>query len=258
MRFLAALFTTLCLTVSLQAENITVSAAVSLKEALTDIGKTYESQTGDKINFNFAASGPLEAQIQQGAPVDAFISAANKQVDELVKAKLADTKSRQVIVRNEIVLIAAASAAAPPKDFADLTNPKINKIAIGQPKSVPAGQYASQSFSAMKLTDAVAAKLVYGSSVRQVLDYVQRNEVDAGIVYATDAKQAGDAVKTIAIAAENSHEPIEYPGVTITASPHVAAAEKFLKFLSTPPAQSVFTSAGFLLPAGTPTTQPAP
>jgi molybdate transport system substrate-binding protein len=256
MRFLTVLLASLCLTVSLQAENLTVSAAVSLKDVLTDIGKTYESQTGDHVDFNFAASGPLEAQIQQGAPVDVFISAANKQVNELLKGGLADAKTRQVIVRNEIVLISAASAAAPPKDFADLTNAKVTKIAIGQPRSVPAGQYASETLSALKLTDALTPKFVYGVSVRQVLDYVQRNEVDAGIVYSTDAKQAGNAVKVIATAPPNTHESIEYPGVVITASPHAAAAQKFLKFLASPAAESVFDSAGFL-PAD-PTTQPAP
>src|ERR1700723_830692 len=109
MRFLSVLLA-LTLSASLQAENITVSAAVSLKESLTEIGKTYENQGGDHVAFNFAASGPLAAQILQGAPVDAFISAANKQVDQLIKAGAADPKSRQVVVRNEIVLIAAASA----------------------------------------------------------------------------------------------------------------------------------------------------
>ena len=258
MRFLTTLFATLFLTASLQAESITVSAAVSLKESLTQIGKTYESQTGDHVDFNFAASGPLAAQIAQGAPVDAFISAANKQVYELIKGGFADAKSRQVIVKNEIALIAAASATDPPKDFADLTNPKITEIAIGQPKSVPAGQYASQTLAALKLTDALSSKLVYGASVRQILDSVQRNEVDAGIVYATDARQAGDTVKLIATADPGTHEPIEYPAVVITASLHAAAAEKFLRFLTSPTAQSDFSVNGFLLPAAPPTTQPAP
>src|ERR1700733_6852877 len=105
MRFLTALLATLFLTVSLQAESITVFAAVSLKETLVEIGKTYEAQTGDHVDFNFAASGPLAAQIAQGAPVDAFISAANKQVDQLIKGGKADAGSYRVIAKNSLVLI---------------------------------------------------------------------------------------------------------------------------------------------------------
>jgi molybdate transport system substrate-binding protein len=256
-RFWCVSFAILCLTRVVGAESITVSAAVSLKEAATEIGKTYEAQTGDHVDFNFAASGPLAAQIQQGAPVDAFISAANKQVDELTKAGLTDPKTRQVVVRNELVLIVASAAENSPKNFSDLANQTVTKIAVGQPQSVPAGQYATQTLAALKLTDVTAKKLVYGASVRQVLDYVQRNEVDAGIVYATDAKQAGSAVKVVATADANTHEPIEYPAVVIKGSAHAAAAEKFLQFLTTPSAQNVFLAKGFLLPAG-PSTQPAP
>jgi molybdate transport system substrate-binding protein len=258
MRRVVFLIAVLVLGVMARAESITVSAAVSLKEALSEIGKTYEKQGGDHVDFNFAASGPLASQIEQGAPVDAFISAANKQVDQLIKSGLADSASRQVVVRNEIVLIAPTAASDPPKSFGDLAGDKVKKIALGQPQSVPAGQYASQTLASMELSDAVTPKLVYGASVRQVLDYVERGEVDAGIVYVTDAKEAGEQVKVMATAEAATHEPIEYPAVVMTQSQHGRAATSFLKFLSSPAAQAVFTSKGFVLPDAGQISPPAP
>ena len=251
------LILTLSLTTAAHADTITISAAISLKDALTAIAKTFESESADKVEFNFGASGPLAAQIQQGAPVDAFISAANKQVDNLIKSGKADPTTRRVIVLNTLVLIVPTAAKNPPQSFADLTADRVGKIALGQPKTVPAGQYAMETLQNLKLADALSAKIVYGANVRQVLDYVVRNEVDAGMVYATDAKVAGDTVKVVATAPDSSHEPIEYPAVILTTATHQSAAMRFLTFLQSDPAKSIFISQGFVLPTG-PTTQSRP
>jgi molybdate transport system substrate-binding protein len=257
MRTLIASILLLCLAAAARAETVTVSAAISLEDAIKLIGKAYELQSADKVEFNFGASGPLAAQIEQGAPVDAFISAANKQVDELVKAGKADAVSRRIVAGNSLVLIVPAAEKNPPNGFADLTDQRVQKIAVGQPKAVPAGQYAMQTLQYLKLTDALSGKIIYGANVRQVLDYVVRNEVDAGIVYSTDAKSAGDAVKVVATADTSSHEPIEYPAVIITAGTHQSAAMRFLDFLQSDQAKSIFSAQGFILPK-TPATRSAP
>ena len=237
-------------------ETVTVSAAVSLKESLTAVAKQYEAATGDHVSFDFDASGKLAEQIKQGAPVDAFISAGDVQVDALVKAGRVDAATRRTVVGNEMVLVVPADAPADaPKSFADLAT-GTGKVAVGDPKSVPAGQYAAQVFAALKLTDAVEPRLVYGTNVRQVLTYVERGEVAAGVVYATDAKAAGAKVKVVATADPATHDKVEYPAVTIKDAAHAAAAAKFVEYLSTPAARKAFTDAGFTVPADKPATRP--
>lgn len=258
MRRLLVILICLSLTAAAPGGSITISAAISLKEAMTDIGRTYEAKTGDRVDFNFGASGLLAAQIRQGAPVDAFISAADKQINELIHSGNANAKSRRVIARNTIVLIVPASASNPPRGFAELADKRVKKLAIGQPRAVPAGQYAMQTLAAMKLSDAVAPKLIYGANVRQVLEYVRRNEVDAGIVYATDARQAGDEVKVVATADAATHDPIEYPAVIMTGAAHATDAGKFLDYLGSAPARAILTTKGFQLPANPADIRPSP
>jgi len=252
-----ALVLSFCLSCSALAESITISAAISLKESIVQVGKAFEKRTGQAVQFNFGASGPLAAQIESGAPVDGFISAANLQVDQLVRKGKADASTRRLVVQNEIVLIVPAASRTQMGGFADLGHPP-GKIAIGQPKSVPAGQYAMQTLEKLGLSSALADKIVYGANVRQVLDYVVRNEVDAGIVYSTDAKQVGDTVRVIASADPSTHEPIEYPGIVISGAAHPAEAKKFLDFLADDEARAIFTAAGFILPSPPATTQPTP
>jgi len=233
--------------VAARAETLTVSAAISLKESLEQVGRDYHAKTGDDVRFNFDASGRLEQQIKQGAPVDAFVSAADKEVDDLTKSGQADAATRRVVVGNDLVLIVPAGAGGGPRSFADLAT-DTGKLAAGDPKSVPAGHYAQQTLAALKLTDAVAPRLVYGQNVRQVLTYVERGEVSAGLVYGTDAKQAGAAVRVVAVADSATHDPIEYPAVVITGSPHAAAASRFLDYLCTPAARAVLVAHGFTVP----------
>ena len=240
------------------AETIRVSAAISLKAALTEIAAAYEKETGEQVRFNFGASGQLMAQIKAGAPADLFISAAPTQVDDLVAANLADGESRRTIAANTLVLIAPADAASPPKDFKDLSDPRHKRIAIGDPRTVPAGQYAMQALTSLKLTDALKGRLIHAANVRQVLDYVERGEVSAGLVYSTDALESGGKVKVIATADASTHDPIVYPAVAISDGKQ-QAAERVLAYLASDEAQRILKRRGFALPlpAKTTTTKPA-
>ncbi|MGD1277640.1 MAG: molybdate ABC transporter substrate-binding protein [Tepidisphaeraceae bacterium] len=234
-----------------RAETITVSAAISLKEVLADIAQPYQAETGEMVEFNLGASGTLAAQIYQGAPVDLFISAGPSQVDELVGAGLADGGTRTAIAGNRLVLIVPKSDANPPKSFQDLTDSRFVHVAIGDPKIVPAGQYAMQTLRSLRLDQVLASRLVMGQNVRQVLLYVSRAEAEAGVVYATDAAAAADAVKIAAVADEATHDPILYPAVIIK-SGKTAAAAKFLQYLKSEKAQAIFAAHGFTAPAAAP------
>ncbi len=234
-----------------RAETFTVSAAISLKESLEQVGRDYHARTGDDVKFNFDASGRLEQQIRQGAPVDAFVSAADQEVDDLTRAGRAVAATRRVVAGNTLVLIVPAPSTGGPASFADLST-GTGKVAAGDPKSVPAGHYAQQTLAALHLTAAVAPRLVLGQNVRQVLTYVERGEVSAGLVYGTDARQAGGAVRVVAVADPRTHDAIEYPAVAVAGSTHAAAAGRFLDYLATPPARAVLVARGFTLPPPAP------
>jgi molybdate transport system substrate-binding protein len=124
----------------------------------------------------------------------------------------------------------------------------VKRVAVGKPKSVPAGEYAAEVFDSLKIAEAVKGKLVYGANVRQVLDYVRRGEVDAGVVYATDAAEAGDGVTVVATAPEGSHRPIEYVGAVITGAKHAGAAGKFLEYLTGDAGRGALGKRGFGAP----------
>lgn len=239
-----------------RCEQITVSAAISLKEAIAQAAAEFEKASGDHVQLVFGSSGQLAAQIENGAPVDLFISAAQKQVDDLKTAGLLAGRAR-VIARNSLVLIAPADAASTPRDFKDLAAKDVVKVAIGDPKTVPAGQYAMQTLEALHLREPLTPRLVYGLNVRQVLDYVERSEVSAGIVYGTDARQAGDKVKVVATADPAWHAPIVYPAAVVKGSAHAAAAERFVDYLRGEKGQAALIHHGFAA-AELPTTRPTP
>lgn len=247
----------LVMAVQAGAEAIRVSAAISLREALTDIATRFDSKNpGETIEFNFGASGQLLTQIVNGAPVDVFVSAAEKQVKELVAAGLGDPSTRMVIAGNALVLVVPAGAESKVTSFQDLADPAIvKKLAVGEPRAVPAGQYAAQVLKHLKIDQAVADRIVHGTNVRQVLDYVRRGEVDAGLVYATDAASAPNEVRVVATAESSWHEPIEYPAILVNASKQPDVARKFIQFLGSDEAKDILRSRGFTVPAG-PTTRP--
>jgi molybdate transport system substrate-binding protein len=225
--------------------TVTVSAAISLKPALLALQPACEKATGDTLSFNFASSGALMGQIKAGAPVDVFISAADKQMDELSTADLIDKATRKVVAGNRLVLIAPAVATHPPASLAGLADPRVKRIALGQPSTVPAGVYAMQTLKSKGLDATLKPKLIQGINVRQVLDYVVRGEVDAGLVYATDARDAGAKVKVIETIDDSAHDPIIYPGAVINGSTNAAAGKRFLDYLTSPEGKRSLVAFGF-------------
>ncbi len=226
-------------------ETLTVSAAVSLKDAFNEIGEIYKSRTGGTVSFNFGASGALQKQIETGAPVDVFASAGKQQMDELVSKSLVETTARRNFAKNKLVLIVPTDSKSNLTDFSQLTKIEVQKIAVGNPKTVPAGQYTTQVFEKLNLQNAVQSKLIFAEDVRQVLDYVVRGEVDAGIVYATDAQAAGQKIRVAATAAEDAHEPILYPIAVIKDSKRKAAAQEFVDLILSAEGQKILQKYGF-------------
>lgn len=230
-----------------QSATLTVSAAISLKDALDELGHLYEQRhPGVKITFNYGGSGTLQHQIEQGAPVDIFFSAATKQMEALQSEGLLVPGTRRNIVGNELVLIVPA-AEERVKGFADLTAPEVKTVALGEPATVPAGMYARQMFEHLGMLAAIEKKTVYAKDVRTVLTYIETGNADAGIVYRTDA-QTSIKVRVVTTAPAGSHDPIVYPAAVLKDSQNVAAAHAFLEFLSSPDARAIFTKFGFTAP----------
>ena len=165
-----------------QSSEIIVSAAISLKEGFTEIGSLYERQSGNRVTFSFGSSGELEKQIEAGAPVDVFASAGQREMDQLQAKGMVEPGSRANFARNRLVLIVPSDSTLRLHSVSELTNPDVKKIAIGNPKTVPAGLYSHELFDNIKIASQVESRLVFGENVRQVLEYVARGEADAGLV----------------------------------------------------------------------------
>jgi len=227
-------------------QEITVSAASSLKDAFTDIGRDFESQhPGVKVEFNFASSGDLARQIEAGAPVDVIAAASTREMDDLDQKDLIIKETLIKPAGNNLVLVAPSAAISQINSFSDLGQSQVKKIAIGNPATVPAGRYAQDVLTYFNLWDSLQPKYVYGESVRQVLDYVARGEVDAGIVYSTDAKSRAEEVKIALTVPTESHKPVIYPMAVITGSKEENLARQFLDFLASKESQPVFEKYGF-------------
>ena len=223
---------------------LTMSAASSLTSVMEDIKKIYTEENQDiDLVFNFGSSGVLQQQIEQGAPIDLYLSAAADQMDKLEQKGLIDEQSRITLLSNEIVLIGAKDSYI--EDFTDLTNSKVSKLAIAVPESVPAGKYARELLMNLGIWESVQNKIIYAKDVRQVLAYVERGEVEAGIVYQTDAN-VSDKVKIIMSADPTSYSPILYPLAIIKGITNQKAAEDVIAFLAGEEAKEIFKQHGFL------------
>ncbi|REJ42266.1 MAG: molybdate ABC transporter substrate-binding protein [Microcystis flos-aquae DF17] len=228
-----------------QTQTILVSAAASLKDALEEIKPGFEKAHGNiKVNYNFGASGALQQQITQGAPADVFLSAATKQMDALAKAGLIDRSTRRNLLTNRLVLIVPKNSTLKISDFRSLTNSNVQRIAVGEPRSVPVGQYSEEVLKNLGILEQIKPKLVLANSVRNVLAAVETGNADAGIVYLTDAK-ISDQVKVVATAANNLHSPIIYPIAVIKASKNPQAAKTFAQYLTSAAAKNIFEKFGF-------------
>jgi len=226
---LTALLTTVSL---IQAETeLMVSAAASLKNVFTEISTNFEKiHPGTKVILNFAASGQLQAQIESGAPVDVFASASTKEINSLVEKKLIAQGSVQNFAANEIVLIKNSNSKISIKSLADLKSKSVQKIAIGNKATVPAGKYAMQTVAYYKLEKDLQDKFIACETVRQVLDYVERNEVDAGFVFSTDAK-IGKNIEIVTNIAPDAHDKIVYPISIIKSTKSNKLAGEFIDFV---------------------------
>ncbi|MDP5338874.1 MAG: molybdate ABC transporter substrate-binding protein [Nodularia sp. (in: cyanobacteria)] len=226
--------------------NLLVSAAASMKDALEDIQPIYQkTQPNVNIRYNFGASGALQQQIEQGAPADIFISAARRQVDALEQKGLLVPGTRTNLANNRLVLIVPNNTTGI-NSFFNLADARIKRIAVGEPRSVPAGQYADQVFKKLGIFDKIKSKLVLANNVRQVLAAVESGNADAGLVYATDAK-ISNKVKVVVAADEKYHSPIIYPMAVIKSSKNIPAAKEFVQFLSSNQAKAVLKKYGFIV-----------
>jgi molybdate transport system substrate-binding protein len=225
-------------------QELIVSAAASLTSAFPEIGRLFETQhPGTKIIYNFAASGPLLQQIAQGAPVDVFVSADQKTMNQAQEKGLIVPASRKNFVSNTLVLIAPEKSGFPLSSLKGLAAPEIKRVALGNPETVPVGRYTREALDQAELWGTLKPKFIFGESVRQVLDYVSRNEVDAGFVFATDAAIAKGKVKTVAEV--QGHQPITYPVAVVAASQKQPLAQSFVDFVLSPAAQEILSKFGF-------------
>lgn len=239
------------------AEPLRIAAAISLKDALTPIASQWNASNKPDVELSFSSSGQIAGQIHGGAPIDVFLSAAREPVEQLLREGLVDEQSLRVVAKNQLVLIVPAVSSADVRGFEDLPTHTTGRIAIGEPKTVPAGMYAEAVLRHLNLLDSVRSRLVYGANVRQVLDYVARGEVDAGMVYATDARIAAEQVRVVATADDSWHPPIEYVAAVVNASQSKSDAARFIDSLLAPPAQTKLLSFGFSAPPAHSQTQTA-
>jgi molybdate transport system substrate-binding protein len=226
------------------AQELTVSAAASLTNALKEVAAKFESShPGTKVLCNFAASGVLLQQMDKGAPVDVFAAADQKTMNQAQEKKLIVPDTRKNFVSNRLVLIAPLDSKLTLDGLQALTGAAVTRVAVGNPATVPAGRYTQEALAKMGLWEKLSPKFILAESVRQVLDYVSRGEVDTGFVYSTDAAIAKGKVKVIQTVTE--HQPILYPIAVTAATSKQALAQSFVDFVLSPEAQEVFNKFGF-------------
>ncbi len=225
--------------------TLTVFAGAGMIDVIDDINALYMEQNKNvTIQANYAAAGTLKSQIENGATCDIFISPGIKQMNSLQQQGLILSDTRQDFLSNSLVLIVAPDNPQNITDFTDLTKDNIKLVAIGDPSFVPAGEYTQMLFDMLGISSDMADKLLLGSTVREVLAYVETGNVVAGIVYATDATTS-DKVITVASAPSEINVKISYPTAIVSASENTEAARDYLDFLSGDDAKAIFESYGF-------------
>jgi molybdate transport system substrate-binding protein len=228
-----------------QPVTLNLSVAASVTDAIKEIDGLYvKDRTWVTLIPNFASSGTLQKQIENGAPADVFISAAAAQMDALQKQGLIIDSSRKNLLMNKVVLIVPLDSKLGLTSFNDLATDKVKQLAIGDPKSVPAGTYAQAAFDQLGITDKIKSKYVIGSDVRQVLNYVETGNVDAGVVYTTDTI-VSTKVKIVASAPDEINAKIVYPVAVVKASKYADESNDFISFLFSPSAIASFEKYGF-------------
>jgi molybdate transport system substrate-binding protein len=229
-----------------EKSEIIVSAAVSLKNAFEELGALYERNTGVRVRLNLGASGLLQKQIEAGAPVDIFASAGGKQMDEIQAQGLILSETRRDLARNSLVLVLPLHSKISVRSFQELARPEVGRIAIGNPRTVPAGQYAQEALKTLNLWGKLEDRLILAENARQVLDYVVRGEVEAGIVYASDVSVASDRVAVAARAPQETYGPIIYAIAVIRGTGDRAYAKRFIDLVLSDTGQAVLKKNGFI------------
>lgn len=233
-------------TKNMEKVELIISAAASLKDAMDVIQSAYEEKHPEvTLKFNFWGSGSLQQQISQGAPADLFFSAAKDKFDLLVDEGMIADEDGVNLLGNELVLV-VPKVSETVNSFEELATADIDKLAIGTPETVPAGKYAKASLKQLEIWNEVEPKVVYAKDVRQVLSYVNTGNVDAGIVYKTDALISDD-VEIAATADPSTHDPIIYPVGVIKDSKQYDAAKSFYEYLQSDEALRVFEEYGFTI-----------
>jgi len=226
------------------AETITVSAAASLSDAFKALAAKFEAgNSGDSVQLNFGASGSLLQQIEKGAPVDVFASADENTMNRAEEKNLVVRDTRKTFVKNTLVLIQPASSNASLGSLEALREDAVQRIAVGNPDSVPVGRYTKGALEAAGQWEALQGKLILAQNVRQALDYVARGEVEAGFVYGTDAALMKDKVKvsyTVPVS-----QPVSYPIAVLEHGRDKAAARRFVDLVLSPEGQAVLARFGF-------------
>jgi molybdate transport system substrate-binding protein len=233
---------------NLDGKEVHLAAAASLKNVFDEklIPMFQEKYKGAKVTPTYASSGDLQTQIENGLETDVFMSASNKQMNALINESLIDNGTNLQFLENKVVLIVPANSTSNISSFDDLANTS-GVIAIGDPESVPAGQYAKEVLTNLGIWDSVESKLSLGTDVTAVLNQVAQGSADCGIVYSTDAKSNGD-VKVVCEAPEGSlNTSVIYPVAMIKDAKDADAAKAFMDFLQTKEAKDVFVEYGFTI-----------
>lgn len=223
--------------------ELTISAAASLTEAYGELKEVYEQEKGVKLIFNFAASGTLQKQIEEGAEVDVFVSAGKKQMDTLEEKDLILKDTRENIYRNELALIVPEEYKDNIKSISDLVGTDLN-FSIGVPEIVPVGQYAKEALEYLEVWDELKQNIVYSKDVSQVLTYVEKGEVAAGIVFSSDSARAKQGYLAD-VFPEETHKPIVYPAAVIASTKNKDAGLDFLHYLKSDKAKDILERYGF-------------
>ncbi|AOZ90848.1 molybdate ABC transporter substrate-binding protein [Paenibacillus crassostreae] len=230
---------------AVETVELTISAAASLTDALTEIMYTYEDNNPHvHLNINFGGSGALQQQIEQGAPVDIFMSAAVKNMNALVDEQLIDADQQINLLKNELVVVTPQDNGTTVDKMSDLTKDAVKIIAIGIPESVPAGNYAKAALTTVNLWDVLQDKTVQAKDVRQVLQYLETGNADAGFVYKTDALTS-DKVKVAFTVDQATYPAVQYPIGIVKATRQLIEAEHFYTYLQSQEALDVFIKYGF-------------
>ncbi len=229
----------------LTAGEITVFAAASLSDALREIAAAYEKTTGDTVRLNLGASSLLARQIREGAPADLFFSADEAKMDDLARAGLIDPTTRRSLLSNSLVIVVAADSDLKLTAARDLANAAVRRLALAEPETVPAGIYAREYLQKQGLWEAVVGKTVPTENVRAVLATVESGNVDAGIVYKTDALSSKKVRITYEVPRDEGPR-ISYPLAVIKGGGNPRGALRFLAWLTSPAGKSVFAKYGFI------------